>query len=240
MVKTICVVQARLTSSRLPNKVLMCLGDSGKTVLEHVYERLSLSQRIDKIIFAIPDSKLNDPLEDFLILHRIPYFRGSEDDVLDRFYNCVLPYNPEVIVRATCDNPCVDWKMADEVIAFAGDYDYVKCNNVPLGTGVEVFTFSSFKKVFEKAETQPQHEHVTPYYYQNPDNFKVGLYEFKKKLSKPYRLTMDTDEDNQVIQEIYYGLYKGEPFTNEQLYNFLESNPSISEKNKDVKQVIVK
>lgn len=236
MVKTLCIVQARLTSSRLPNKVLMTLGDSNKTVLEHVNERLRMSHLIDEVVFAIPDTDLNDSLEVFLKERTIPYYRGSENDVLERFYQCSLKYNPEIVVRATCDNPCVDWKMTDEMIAMLKDYDYVKYHNAPLGTGVEVFTYSSFLKVYKEATTEAQHEHVTPYYYQNPELFEIGTYEFKQILSKDYRLTMDTDEDNQVMQAIYKACYKDKPFDNSELYRFLEANPTITEINQDVQQ----
>lgn len=239
MVRTLCIVQARLTSSRLPNKVLMKLGNSGKTVLEHVNERLSQSNLIDHIVFAIPDTALNDPLEAFLKQQNLSYFRGSEDDVLERFYQCALKYSPEIIVRATCDNPCVDWNLADEQISIVKDYDYVKCVNAPLGTSVEVFTFSSFHKVYKEAETPIQHEHVTPYYYQNPEKFDICQFEVNKEKTRNYRLTMDTDEDNQVLQDIYKELYKGSPFSNSNLYRFLEKNPTITDKNKDVHQVLV-
>lgn len=236
MVKTLCIVQARLTSSRLPNKVLMILGNSGKTVLEHVYERLNQSKLIDKIVFAIPDTKLNNPLEDFLISHDFEYYRGSENDVLDRFYQCAQKYNPEIIVRATCDNPCVDWFMADEMIKMISDNDYVKYYNAPIGTGVEVFTFKSFKTVHQEACSESQHEHVTPFYYQNPNIFKIGTYIFPKQFRRDYRLTMDTELDNLFIQNIYNSIYKGYPFSNDDLYKYLESNPSIADINKDVKQ----
>lgn len=239
MVNTLCIVQARLTSSRLPNKVLMKLGTSNKTVLEHVNERLRKSKFIDEVVFAIPDTPLNDPLEKFLQEHNIPYIRGSENDVLERFYQCSLKYNPDVIVRATCDNPCVDWVMTDKMIEMLKDNDYVKYHNAPLGTGVEVFTYSSFLKVHTEATTEAQHEHVTPYYYQHPELFRIGVYEFTELLSRDYRLTMDTEEDNQVMQDIYTLFYKGSPFTNTDLYAFLEANPLITEKNKDVEQKTV-
>ena len=116
MVNTLCIVQARLTSSRLPEKVLMELGNSGLSILEHVNMRLNKSLKIDKVVFAIPDTPLNDKLADFLENKKIEYCRGSENDVLGRFYHCAEKYNPELIVRATCDNPCVDWHLADEMI----------------------------------------------------------------------------------------------------------------------------
>lgn len=236
MVKTLCIVQARLTSTRLPNKVLTLLGNSGKTVLEHVYERLNQSNLIDKIVFAIPNTESNNALEQFLISHEYEYFRGSENDVLDRFYQCAQKYKPEFIVRATCDNPCVDWLIVDEMIKMISNYDYVEYSNTPIGTGVEVFTYESFIKVHKDAINEVQHEHVTPYYYQNPSLFRIGIYKYPRQISRDYRLTMDTEQDNLLIQNIYNALYKGNPFINEDLYKYLELHPTIADLNKDVKQ----
>ena len=84
MVKTLCIVQARLTSSRLPNKVLMTLGNSNLSILEHIYQRLNMSRYIDKVVFAIPNSAKNNPLAEFMGGKNIPYTRGSENDVLDK------------------------------------------------------------------------------------------------------------------------------------------------------------
>ena len=113
MVKVLCIVQARLTSSRLPDKVVMPLGRQGKTIAEHVFERLSCSRHIDQVVFAIPTGERNDELETFLTERHMPCFRGSEDNVLERFIGCIRQYQPEIVVRATSDNPFVDWHQAD-------------------------------------------------------------------------------------------------------------------------------
>ena len=135
--KVLCIVQARLTSSRLPDKVIMPLA--GKTIAEHVYERLSLSRHIDKVVFAIPTGERNDELERFLEERGIPSFRGSEDNVQERFIKCIRQYQPQIVVRATSDNPFVDWMQADCQIEGLTDCDYVSSEGAPLGTGVEVF-----------------------------------------------------------------------------------------------------
>ena len=162
MVNTLCIVQARLTSSRLPEKVLMELGNSGLSILEHVNMRLNKSLKIDKVVFAIPDTPLNDKLADFLENKKIEYCRGSENDVLGRFYHCAEKYNPELIVRATCDNPCVDWHLADEMIENWGDADYMYCKETPLGTSVEVFTKHALNEAYHHAKTPEEREHVCP------------------------------------------------------------------------------
>lgn len=233
MVKTLCIIQARLTSSRLPKKVMMSLGDSGKSILEHAYERLSLAKHIDKVVFAIPDSSMNDELAEFMRNKDIEYFRGSEDDVLDRFYQCAIKYSPEVVVRATCDNPFVDFNIADDLWEHLEDNDYVFCKNVPLGTGVEVFTMTALVKSFNEATTGPEHEHVTPYIYTHPDKFST----FGRDFGLPsYRLTVDEERDYELANRIYEALYEGEPIQNAIVYKFLEEHPELLSINTEVHQ----
>ena len=104
-VKVLCIVQARLTSTRLPNKVFKLL--QGKSIIELLYERLGMAKTIDKIVFAIPDNQDNASLCDYLKERGIETFLGSELDVFDRFLQCGKKYNPDWVVRATCDNPLI-------------------------------------------------------------------------------------------------------------------------------------
>lgn len=230
MVKTLCVVQARLTSSRLPNKVLMTLGESNLSILEHVYQRLNKSRYIDKVVFAIPDSAMNNPLAEFMNGKNIPYNRGSEDDVLDRFYQCAKQYNPKVVVRATCDNPFVDWALGDKLIENLGDNDYVGCKDTPLGTSLEVFTMPSLEEAHNKATTEPEHEHVTPYIIQKMKSAMIPY----NGLS--YRLTVDEERDFYVADTLYKALYKGEPIPNSVVYDYLLIHKELADYNREVHQ----
>jgi len=233
MVKTLCIIQARLTSTRLPKKVMMPLGCSGKSILEHAYERLSLAKHIDKVVFAIPDSSMNDELAEFMEKKDIEYYRGSENDVLDRFYQCAIKYNPEVVVRATCDNPFVDFNIADDLWEHLEDNDYVYCKNVPLGTGVEVFTMKALVKSFNEATTGPEHEHVTPFIYTHPDLFNT----YGRDFGLPsYRLTVDEERDYELANRIYDALYKGSPIPNVEVYKYLEEHPELLAINTEVHQ----
>ena len=233
MVKTLCIIQARLTSTRLPKKVMMPLGNSGKSILEHAYERLSLAKHIDKVVFAIPDSPMNDELAEFMKSKDIEYYRGSEDDVLDRFYQCAIKYNPEIVVRATCDNPFVDFTVADDLWEHLESNDYVYCKNVPLGTGVEVFTMKALSKSFNEATTGPEHEHVTPYIYTHPVLFKT----YGRDFGLPsYRLTVDEERDYELANRIYDALYQGRPIPNVDVYKLLEENPELLAINTEVHQ----
>ncbi len=247
MVKVLCIVQARLTSSRLPDKVVMPLGKdmsagtvsddhAGKTIAEHVYARLSLSKHIDKVVFAIPVGACNDALERFLNEKGIPCFRGSEDNVLERFHDCIKVYQPEIVVRATSDNPFVDWKQADRQIEALPGYDYVSTTGCPLGTGVEVFYAKGLEEAYQQASSDREREHVTPYLYLHPELFKVRRIPYRLTLNGDYRLTVDTDRDYEVAGRIYEALYDGYPIPNERIYQYLDAHPEVSRLNADVEQ----
>ena len=230
MVKVLCIVQARLTSSRLPNKVLMTLGDSGLTILEHVNLRLKQSKHIDKVVFAIPDSSLNDKLAEFMDEKGIEYTRGSEDDVLDRFYQCTKGYNPEIVVRATCDNPFVDWTLCDTLIEKLGEYDYIGCKDTPLGTSLEVFTMESLEKAYQFVTTEPEKEHVTPYIIQKMNSTFIPFNGLR------YRLTVDEEIDLKLTNILYNELYHGQPIPNTDIYHYLSNHPEIAMINQKVHQ----
>ena len=236
MVKVLCIVQARLTSSRLPDKVIMPLGKGGKTIAEHVYERLSMSRHIDHVVFAIPTGERNDELEQFLEKRGIPSFRGSEDNVQERFIDCIRAYQPSIVVRATSDNPFVDWQQADLQIEGLKDCDYVSSDGAPLGTGVEVFYAEGLEEAYRLAESERDREHVTPYLYTHPERFRVKRVPYHLPQSGDYRLTVDTDHDYVLAQRIYDALYDGTPIPNEQIYVWLSAHPEVCRLNADVEQ----
>ena len=230
MVKVLCVVQARLTSSRLPNKVLTELGNSGLSLLEHVNSRLHQSRYIEEVAFAIPDTAENDALAEFLDSKGIPYFRGSEDDVLERFYLCAKKYNPELVVRATCDNPCVDWQLTDMLIENIGDADYSYCYDAPLGTPAEVFTMESLEQAYVNSTGDIDREHVTPYIKRN------GKVLLPKYNGLSYRLTVDEENDLKLTNIIYNELYHGQPIPNTDIYHYLSNHPEVAMINQKVHQ----
>lgn len=235
MVNTLCIVQARLTSSRLPEKVLMELGDSKLSILEHVNIRLNKAAKIDKVVFAIPDTSLNDKLADFLEKKKIEYYRGSEDDVLGRFYHCAKKYNPNLIVRATCDNPCIDWHLTDGMIANLGHADYMYCKETPLGTSVEIFTKNALTEAYHQAKALEEREHVCPYITRNA-KFVCIQYPYNK-LS--YRLTVDEEADFVLINEIYKQLYKDTPIENQKIYDYLKNHLELGEINGKIVQKVI-
>ena len=204
-IKVLCIVQARLTSTRLPNKVFKLL--QGKSIIELLYERLCLSKAIDKIVFAIPDNQANVSLFEYLKERGIEVFLGSELDVYDRFLQCGKKYNPDWVVRATCDNPLVDWDIIDRLVMRAQETnsDYCFISGYPLGVVSRVFNFHTFEAIDKSSLTDIEIEHVTPVFYNHPDQYKVNIeqVDFDK-----FRLTVDTDEDFELMTKIYDALYE--------------------------------
>lgn len=239
MVKqVICIVQNRMTSTRLPGKALLPLGKGDKTITEHVFERLSLSESVNKVVFAIPDTPENDTLNVFLTQRNIPVFRGSEEDVLSRFYHCIQAHPADIIVRATCDNPLVDWNHIMPMIQILDEQhcDYVSSKGFPLGTGVEVCTATALKKAYHEAATPAEHEHVMPYLYLHPDIFKLGVFENNKELKRNYRLTVDCEEDYALMSRLFDALYDGNEIPTEEAIKYLDTHPEIAEINKNIQQ----
>ena len=234
----ICIIQNRMTSTRLPGKALLPLGKGGKTITEHIYERLTLSECINRVIFAIPDTPENDILFDFLTQRNIPVFRGSENDVLSRFYHCLQANPADIVIRATCDNPLVDWHHIKSMINILKEQhcDYVSSKGFSLGTGVEACTAEALKKAYQEATTPAEHEHVMPYLYLHPDVFKLGVYENCNKSQNIYRLTVDCKEDYTLMMKIYDELYDGNAIPTDKAIAYLDSHPDIAKLNENIQQ----
>lgn len=235
----ICIIQARLGSTRLPGKILMKMGEM--PVLWHVIQRVKKSKSVNKIIIATTLEEKDDPIVDFCNQYAIPFFRGSEDDVLDRYYQAAEKFKSKIIVRVTSDCPLVDAQVIDELInLFQKKHcDYV-CNNMPPnyphGLDAEVFSFSALEKAWKEAKNQFEREHVTPYIRLNPNKFKIKNLSNKKDLSK-IRWTLDFKEDLEALREIYK-LLGGKALTHDftwldvlKIYN---EHPYIRKINKNV------
>jgi spore coat polysaccharide biosynthesis protein SpsF len=242
---TVAIVQARMTSTRLPGKVLMDI--SGRSMLWHVINRLKFSKELDDIILATPDTTENDILEGFAKENNFHYFRGSENDVLARYYGTAKKFKIDVIVRTTSDCPLIDPEVIDLVIEKHLNSNVAYTSNTlkrtfPRGLDVEVFNFDILEQIYKKAKKNYQREHVTPYIYEHPEIFKIQNIEIKKKLREPeLRLTVDTKEDLELIREIYKYLYKpGKIFYAEEIINLLNEHPELMETNINVRQKEIK
>ena len=201
--KVLAVVQARVGSTRLPGKVLKKVN--GKPLIEILFHRLAQSKKIDKIILATSVNKENDPLERKIKKLGYDVFRGSENDVLGRYYNAAKPYSPKSIVRITGDCPIIDPAIIDEVISLyeKENADYASNTDPPTypdGLDVEVFSFDSLIEANEKAKTSHEREHVTPFIRENNKLKNINL-SIDTDLSKE-RWTVDGPEDLLVIENI--------------------------------------
>ncbi len=228
------IIQARTGSHRLPGKIFLEL--SGKPNLYHVYNRVKMSAFIDNIIIATTNEDTDDRVFEFCSKKKINCFRGSESDVLDRFYQCCLQWGVseyDTVVRITADCPLIDPVIIDEVIQYYENYKYDYVSNAieptyPDGLDVEVFSFFALKKSWENATLVSEREHVTPFIRKHSELFKIGSYKNKVNLSH-LRWTLDEIEDYQLITEIYKNLYSTEKvFLTEEVLAFLRDNPNLN------------
>lgn len=226
----IAIIQARMNSTRLPKKVMANIN--GKPLIWHVCHRLRHSNRIHNIILATSDSLHDDPISQWCDREDVECFRGSENDVLDRFYQAAKQYTPRYIVRITADCPLIDPFIVDEVIALCEQnyLDYTG-NTLPAtfpdGLDVEVFTFKALERTWHQASYRYQREHVTSYITEHPEWFTMENYTTEPNLSH-WRLTVDESEDLEVIQRIYKALYSaGNIFNYEDIVNYISKNTDI-------------
>ncbi len=239
---TVAILQARMTSARLPKKVLMDLG-GGKSVLWHIIDRLRAAKKLDDIVLAIPDAKTDDILEEFALANNVHFFRGSGNDVLARYYEAAKKFGCDTIVRVTADNPLVDPEIIDLSIVkhqqSGADYTSNKIiHTFPWGLDVEVISFATLEKAHQAATESYQKEHVTIYIYEHPEIFKLESVEASGVFRRPeLRLTVDTPEDWQLMKEIYNRFYQpGKIINTEEAIIFLDKHPEVAQINIDYQQ----
>lgn len=237
--KATAIIQARIGSTRLPKKIFLPL--SGKPILWHVYQRVKKSKLIDNVIIATTDLPEDDLVEMFCIENKINYFRGSSDDVLSRYYFTAKSFQSDIIVRITSDCPLIDSNVIDEIIKLFISENADYASNVlertfPRGYDTEVFSFSVLEKTFFEAKEKFEREHVTPFIYNHPEIFKLVSYKINKDYSS-LRLTIDTQEDYNLIKIIYDSLFDSNNFFNlNDVINFLNNNPELIKINQHIEQ----
>lgn len=193
------IVQARAGSTRLPGKVLMPLA--GKPLLERVFDRLRRCVHAERLILATGDTPENDPVADLAKRLDVDVFRGSEDDVLDRYFRCARHFGLTHIVRATGDNPFVDPEEVDRLIFMcrAAGLDYVHAfseGGLPVGIGAEIMTMDALERSWRHGAAPRHREHVNEYILENPGLFRWATLDAPPEKRAPsLRLTVDTPED---------------------------------------------
>ncbi len=233
--KNLAIIQARLSSSRLPGKVLKKV--LGKPIILYQLERVLKSKLINKVIIATSIEKSDDDLCKLCLKNNIDFYRGSLNDVLSRFYNTYKQFGPsENIIRLTGDCPLIDPKIIDKVILkhLNSNFDYTS-NTIqpswPDGFDVEVINSKILEVVNENAKTPYDREHVTSYIYKNKQTFKLQNISNSKDWSK-IRLTLDFKEDFELIKTIISELYPTNAnFKTSDIFKFLNKNAELSNLN---------
>lgn len=239
--KTVIIVQARMTSTRLPGKVLKEV--LGKTLLEYQIERLRRVKLADEIVIATTINHTDQPIVDLCRRLHVAVTRGSEHDVLARYYEAAKLHHADVIVRVTSDCPAIDPAVIDQVIAFyrdhPGQYDYVSNSlkqSFPYGMAVEVFPFNALEEAAHEARAEPEREHVSPFLYTRPERYHIGQVVYPRDVSH-HRWTVDTPEDFELIRRIIEALYPIKPeYEMQDVLALLDHHPDWVQINAHVQQ----
>ena len=235
--KIFAIIQARMSSTRLPGKVLKEL--SGRPILYHIIQRIKSVKDIDQVIIATSQKQSDDPIERFANAQSVSCFRGSENDVLERFFKATQVFGAgerDTMIRLTADNPFVDPGVCEKLLSYfrENSFNYVTTDGYPLGVGAEIFSFCALKEAYINAQKPYEREHVTPYMY------RPGQVFGKLKSTEDYsniRLTIDTPEDYRVAQILYDVLYQEEKlFKLPEIIEYLKNHLDIIAINKNIHQ----
>ena len=238
-----CILQARMSSTRLPGKVMMKI-DNENTMLDCVINQLKNSKQTKNLVIATTEQKEDDVIVELVKRREIKYFRGGKKDVLDRYYQCAKKFDFSEIIRITADNPLIDYEIVDTVVEHfkSNNYDYITIDRpqistfhqtYPWGYNVEVFTFSALENAWKNAKLLSEREHVTPYFYKNNEIFKQTSIENSEDLSR-FRCTVNTKYDLELIQKIYSNIKK-RPILLHDVIKLLKANPELVKTNAHIK-----
>ena len=238
-IKIVTVIQARTGSTRLPNKVLLPLAD--QPLLYRMFERVKLSKNAGTIVVATTEEPTDDVIEKLCEKFDINLYRGHTTDLIDRHYQVGKIYSADAVVKIPSDCPLIDPEIIDKVIGFytqlKGEFDYVSNLHpatYPDGNDVEIMSFDALEDAWNNATRELEREHTTPYFWENPDKFRIGnvVWETGLDYSMTYRFTIDYQEDYQFIKRVYDELYPSKPdFSLKDILNLLNKNPEIKKIN---------
>lgn len=232
----LAIIQARLGSTRFPGKVLKPLN--GRPMLEYQLLRLSRSREIDQTVIATTENRADDAIADFCLARAVECFRGSENDVLDRFYQCARSSAPSWVVRLTGDCPLIDPQIVDQVIRQAREHpeiDLVRTGDrYPEGVDVEVISFLALETAWREAGKKSEREHVTSFLWSRPERFRVRDHQPEEDWSNRIRFTVDEQIDYSVVVEIARILEAphGIHFTFEDICRLHEQRPELFRRNR--------
>jgi spore coat polysaccharide biosynthesis protein SpsF len=259
--RVVAIIQGRMTSSRLPGKILADI--SGQPMLSRVYIRASRATTLDEVIFATTTDASDDPVAEYCDFSGIPYTRGSLFDVLDRYYQAAKEAKADVVVRITADCPVIDPELIDNVVKalLEDEYDFV-CNRLPppwtrtypIGLDVEACTFNALQEAWKKAK-EPQHrEHVMPFFYEGVKlitenrslqtgtslgGYNIALLHHTTDFGD-YRWTVDTPEDLEFLRQVYTRFDGSDDFTWKEVLDLVHDNPELAKINAGVQHKTLK
>jgi len=230
-----CIIQARMGSDRLPKKILKKL-DEKNTILDFVINQTMKSEKIETIIVATTKLKEDDIIENFCRERNILCFRGSENDLLDRHYQCAKKYSIDSIVRITSDNPIVDPEVIDLAIKKfeKEEFDMVTtCNlrSYPYGISVEVFTYNALEKSWKESILPSEREHVVLYMQKEKNNFKIFNLVNSEDLTY-INCTVDNNEDYELVRKVIFEI-KERPILMKHIVDLFKRKPELLKINKN-------
>jgi len=241
--KTVAIIEVRMGSTRLPGKAL--INVVGKPIIEHVVNRIQLCKKIDEIVIATTVNSLDNAIEKLAKQIGVFCFRGSEEDVLLRVVNASKCINADLVVLSGGDSPFFDWRLADALIekyCEKPSYDLVT-NCLELTYPLGVYTYVVSSKILNEIEaltvTPNQREDTLRYVFENDDQYKIFNLKAPEHLKRPdYRLTIDYQEDVELMKKLYEDIYLNKTdFTIQDVIAYLDKNHEIAEINKHCVQI---
>lgn len=236
--RVVAIIQARMGSTRLPGKVLKDIG--GESMLARVVRRTQKATLLDQVTVATTTEPSDDAIVTECANLGVPTFRGDEQDVLDRYYQAALTHNADVVVRITSDCPFIDPILIDQAIhSFCSEMpDYASnglARTYPRGTVPEVIKMDALRQAWREAKEPYQRVHVTPYFYQNPDAFRL-LPVTGDADCGDYRWSVDTPEDLEFARAVYARLGNNDSFSWLDMLTLLNEQPNLMNINRHIKQ----
>ena len=265
--KVVAIIQGRMSSSRLPGKILADIA--GQPMLQRVFVRTSRAATVTETIFATTTDPSDDPAAEYCGWSGIPFTRGSLYDVLDRYYQAAKEAKADVVVRITADCPVIDPALIDDVVkmvignSVSGNWEFDFAANrlpppwgrtYPIGLDTEVCTFAALERAWKEAKEPQQREHVMPYFYEgveltrqsrtletgvSPRGFKVALLHHTTDFGD-YRWTVDTPEDLEFIRQVYARFDGRDDFTWKEVLDLVHDEPQLMQINANVKHKTLK
>lgn len=238
--KIATVVQARMSSTRLPFKVMMSLA--GKPLIYRQIERINSSILSGTIVVATSNEESDDDLANYCISEGINVYRGSLNDLLDRHYHAAKSVNANIVIKIPSDCPLIDPNVINKVVKYylnnQEKFDFVSNLHpatYPDGNDVEIMSISALETALNFAQKDYEREHTTPFFWENPERFRIGNIEWETgfNYSMSHRWTIDYEEDYLFIKRVYDELYNPNyPFTLYDILNLLDRKPDIKLINK--------